>query len=283
VRLVVSGASGQLGRLVVAGLLESVPIEDLILVSRTPDSLEWLAKLGATVRHGDFDRPESLRAAFAGGRRALIISTLGPRDTAAAHRAAFQAAAGAGVERIVYTSVMNPLADNPFPPARNHGISEGDLRAVGVPWTILRNALYAELRARIGAKYIQDGHWTTNTGDGAHAFVARTDCAAAAAAALTGEGHDGKVYDVTGPELIDAHRYGALLEEFGGRGVTRVDVDDEAYETYRAAFAADPENAGFFELYGGTGRAIRTGYLDVVGRGVQDLTGHQPVALREFF
>jgi NAD(P)H dehydrogenase (quinone) len=283
VRLIVSGASGQLGRLVVAGLLESVPIDDLILVSRSPDSLDWLAKLGATVRHGDFDHPESLPSAFAGGQRALIISTLGPRDTVAAHRAAFQAAARAGVERIVYTSVMKPEQDNPFPPARNHGVSERDLRDAGVPWTILRNALYAELRARIGAKYIQDGRWTTNMGDGAHAFVARTDCAAAAAAALTGAGRDGKTYDITGPELIDARRYGALLDEFGGRSVTRVDVDDDAYERYRAAFAADPENAAYFELYGGTGRAIRTGYLDVIGTGVQDLTGRAPVSLRELF
>lgn len=282
-RLVVSGASGQLGRLVVARLLESVAIEDLILVSRSPGSLEWLAKLGASVRHGDFDRPESLPAAFEGGRRALIISTLGSADTVAGHRAAFHAAAKAGVSRIVYTSVTNPVADNPFPAAKTHVASERDLRETGVPWTILRNSLYAELRARIGAKYIEDGRWTTNTGDGAHAFVARTDCAAAAAAALTGAGHDGRIYDITGPELIDARSYTALLEEFGGRSIVRDDVDDETYERYRAAFAADPDNAAYFELYGGTGRAIRTGYLDVLGTGVRELLGREPIALRELF
>ncbi len=93
--LVVTGASGALGRLVVAALLDRVAASELILVTRSPDSLGDVARLGATVRYGDFEKPGSLPAAFAGGRRMLVISTIGAADTAAAHRAAFEAAANA--------------------------------------------------------------------------------------------------------------------------------------------------------------------------------------------
>jgi NAD(P)H dehydrogenase (quinone) len=280
-RMIVTGASGKLGRLAVAALLEHLPASDLILVSRSPDALEEFVRLGATVRYGDFERPDSLSAAFAGGQRALVISTIGGQDIASAHRAAFQEAARAGVERVVYTSVGNPTPDNPFPPARKHAVSEHDLRASGVSWTILRNALYADLRARMATAYVRDGRWTTNIGDGSHAFVARGDCAAAAAGALTQDGHEERVYDVTGPELVGAKHYLSLLEEIGGKPITRVDVDDAEYERYRAAFSADSRNAAYFELFAGTGRAIRDGYLDQLGTGVQDLTGRPPLSLRE--
>jgi len=283
VGLVVTGASGALGRLVVAALLERVAASELILVTRSPDSLGDVARLGATVRYGDFERADSLPAAFIGGRRMLIISTIGAADTAAAHRAAFEAAANAGVEHIVWTSVSNPVEANPFPPAKIHAGSEQDLCATGIAWTILRNALYAELRAQIAAKYIHDGRWPTNMGDGSHAFVARTDCAAAAAAALTDSRPAGQVYDITGPELVDAQQYVALLGDFSGRQVVRDDVDDAEYERYRASFSADPDNAAYFELFTGTGQAIRTGYLSQLGDGVQQLTGRSALSLRQVF
>ena len=277
----VTGASGRLGRLVAAALLERVPATELILVSRTPDRLEKFARRGATVRFGDFSQPGSLAAAFGGATRALVISTLGSDDPSVEHRAAFEAAARAGVRRIVYTSVTNPAEDNPFPPARTHARSESDLRSCGVEWTILRNSLYADLRAEIAPRYLRDGRWTTNAGDGAHAFVARADCADAAAGALVTGGHDGRTYDITGPELIDASQYVALLTELGGRRVARHDVSDEEYERYRTAFSADPANAAYFELFAGTGRAIRTGQMSVLGNGVQQLAGHPPHALRD--
>jgi len=280
---VVTGASGALGRLVVAALLDRVAAAELILVTRSPDSLADAARRGATVRYGDFEKAASLPAALAGGQRMLAISTIGATDTAAAHRAAFDAAAEARVEHIVWTSVSNPVDANPFPAAKIHARSERDLRASGIACTILRNALYAELRVRITAKYIHDGRWTTNMGDGSHAFVARTDCAAAAAAALTETAPAGRVYDITGPELVDAQQYVALLEEFGGRQVVRDDVEDADYGRYRGAFAANPDYAAYFELFTGTGQAIRTGYLRQLGDGVQQLTGRSPLSLRQVF
>ena len=278
-RLVITGAAGQLGRLAAAALLKQVPPGEVVLVSRTPAALADFERQGATVRFGDFEQPASLPAAFAGGERALVISTLGARDTVAAHRAAFEAAARAGVGHVVYTSVQNPVPANPFPPAQPQRLSEDALRAAGVPWTILRNALYADLRAQLAAAYVRDGRWTTNTGAGAHASVARADCAAAAVAALITDGHAARAYDITGPELIGAPQFLALLEKLGGRPVTCAAVDDDAYEAYRTAFMADPANAGCFELFTGSGVAIRTGYLSQLGTGVRQLTGRPPLTL----
>jgi NAD(P)H dehydrogenase (quinone) len=281
VSLIVTGASGRLGQLVAAALLERVSAAELILVSRTPNRLEKFARLGATVRFGNFSQPDSLAAAFDGATCALVISTFGSADASVEHRAAFEAAARAGVRRIVYTSVTNPTEDNPFPPARVHARSERYLQSCGVEWTILRNSLYADLRVEIAPRYLQDGRWTTNIGGGSHAFVARADCADAAAAAVVSGGHGGRIYDITGPELIDANQYVTLLTEVGGRPVSQHDVGDEEYERYRTAFSADPANAAYFELFTGTGRAIRTDQMSVLANGVQLLTGRLPRALRD--
>jgi len=270
----VTGASGRLGRLVIDVLFSrGVPRESLVQISRT--------RIDEQTRFGDFEKPETLDEAFRGVDRLLVISTIGTQDTVGAHRTAFEAAARAGVRRIVYTSVQNPVRDNPFPPAAIHLRSEADLAAVGVPWTVLRNALYGDLRAEIARCYARDGRWTTNLGEGGHAFVARADCAAAAAAALCGDGHLGRTYDITGPAIVTAERYLAQVRERTGARIERVEVDDDAYERHRAGFVADPANAGTFELFTGTGRAIREGHLAVLGDGVQTLTGHKPQPLED--
>jgi NAD(P)H dehydrogenase (quinone) len=281
--IVVTGASGNLGRLTAAALLERLPASELILLTRTPGKLAAFARRGAVVRHGDFSQPESLPAAFAGGSRALIISTIGGQEAAARHGAAFEAAATAGVQHIFYTSVPNPVQQNPFPPAATHRASEQALRATGVAWTVLRNALYADLRVQIALRYIQGGRWTTNIGEAQHAFIRRQDCAIAAAGALTGDGHEGQTYEITGPELIGSSHYASLLEEFGGRPVECIQADDREFDQYRSAFAADPQNASYIELFTDTGRAIRTGYLSQLTTSAQDLGGRAPMTLREMF
>jgi NAD(P)H dehydrogenase (quinone) len=148
---------------------------------------------------------------------------------------------------------------------------------------MLRNALYADLRAQIAAAYVRSGRWTTNTGNGSHAFVSRRDCAAAAASALTSDGHEGRSYVITGPGLVSASDYHSLLEEFGGRPVECAQVDDATYQQYRTAFESDPLNSDYFELFTGTGQAIRTGYLSERTAAVQELTGRAASSMSEVF
>src|SRR2546423_4018308 len=86
-----------------------------------------------------------------------------------------------------------------------------------------------------------------------------------------------------GPDLVDADGYVTLLQQVAGGPIERVDVDDDAYERHRAEFVRDPANAGLFELFTGTGRAIRKGYLSEIGAGVQELTDRAPASLRDMF
>ena len=150
--LIVTGASGHLGRLVADALLERVDPAEVVLVTRHTRALRDLAERGVTVRYGDFDDRASLAEAFAGGDRALLMSTLAIGRRAAQHRAAIEAASAAGVRQLVYTSFPNPVPDHPVGPiATEHGETEEVLRASGLEWTILRNATYAELQVTPGA------------------------------------------------------------------------------------------------------------------------------------
>jgi uncharacterized protein YbjT (DUF2867 family) len=158
-RIIVSGASGQLGRGVVRDLLaRGVPAKKLILVSRTPEALQDFAKLGASTRFGDFSKPESLPAAFAGGTKMLLISIGfggGPRPEA--HKHAIDAAVAAGVKQIVYTSWVALSAGDASGIGADHHATEEMLKKSRVHWTLLRNSIYQDVLVGQAAKMVADG------------------------------------------------------------------------------------------------------------------------------
>jgi NAD(P)H dehydrogenase (quinone) len=184
--VVVSGAAGQLGRLVAEQLLGRLSVGELILVTRSPRDLADFAERGVEIRLGDFDEPESLAAAFEGGDRLLLISTLAMGRRVEQHRAAIDAAVAAGMHHVVYTSLTNPVAGHPAGPVVDeHRETEELLHEAQVDWTALRNAAYAELQVPLGAVAVTYGKLVTNAGEGRIAPISRSDCAAAAVAVLT--------------------------------------------------------------------------------------------------
>ena len=191
-KIVVSGASGQLGGLVVRELLaRGVPASNLILVSRTPEKLDEFKKMGASTRFGDFGKPESLTAAFAGGKKLLLISIGfggGPRPEA--HQHAIDAAVAAGIDRIVYTSYVSISQGDNTGLAGDHFQTEERIRKSGVAWTMLRNSIYSNGLVQQGAKMLADGKATVGAADARIGYVTREDCAAAAAAVLTSKSHE---------------------------------------------------------------------------------------------
>ena len=280
--IVVGGASGNLGRRVAELLLERVPSGEVVLSTRTPDALAELAARGAVVRYGDYGRPESLPEAFEGGRSLLLISTGDLAKREAQHKAAVQAAATAGIERVAYTSILSPLPANPAAPAASHRATEQALQESGLVWTFLRNSLYAEFQVAEALRSLESGRLVHNRGDGRVAYVSREDCAAAAAAVLATSGHDGVAYEITGPEPFGAAELASLYGELGGRTVEVVDVDDESF---RAGMIGDATGDDH-RIYGAglvtsTGRAIREGHLSVCTNAVAELTGRPPRALRD--
>jgi NAD(P)H dehydrogenase (quinone) len=277
--IVITGASGQLGRLSAEVVLDRMPASEVILTTRRPQALSDLAERGARVRLADFDRPETLAEAFSGGEKLLLISADDLGRRAAQHRAAIEAAREAGVRHVAYTSYLNPVEENPAAITPSHRDTEWALRESGLAWSALRHAFYAEYQVPSGAQAIATGQLVHNSGDGRIAYVSREDCAAAAAV-LTTEGHEDKAYDITGPEPLSQDDVAALLSEVSGRPVEAVAVDDEAFIQGLSASGMPEPAAREIASYG---RAIREGHIDQISGAVENLTGRAPRSLRQVF
>ena len=278
--IVIMGASGHLGRSTAEMVLDRVPASEVILTTRYPEELSDLAERGAEVREADFGRPEALVRAFESGEKLLLISTDVVGARVGQHRAAIEAAGKAGVRHVIYTSYLNPVEDNPAPVTADHRETEKALRESGLAWTALRNGLYAEYQVPPGAQAIVSGRLVHNNGDGETAYVSREDCAAAAAAVLSTEGHEGEVYDITGPLPLGQNDVAALLSGLSGRPVEAVAVADEEFiRGLAAAGMPEPAARGVASF----GRAIREGFISEASGAVEKLTGRPPRTLLEVF
>ena len=281
-RLVITGASGQLGRLVAECALERCEPDRLILVTRRPEVLADLSARGPTVRFADFAEPRRLRDAFAGGERMLLISATDLAHRTEQHRAAIDAAAAAGVAHVIYTSMIAPEPPNPAVIAPSHYATEQWLAQSRLSWTVLRHSLYADYQVPEAARAIATGGLLHNRGDGRIAYVAREDCAAVAAAVLTSAGHEGAVHEVTGPESYDGPALASVYAEVGGRPVIASAIGDgELIGALVGSDAADDHARYGAELVTSIGRAIREGYFARCTDTVATLTGRPARTLRQ--
>ncbi|WP_432838630.1 NAD(P)H-binding protein [Dactylosporangium sp. CA-092794] len=281
--LVVTGASGHLGRRTAELLLETGGVDpaDVVLVTRSPEKLADLAARGAVVRCGDFASPDTLRAAFVGARRVLLISIDAGSDRVDRHAAAIGAATTAGAELIAYTSYPNPDSGrNPASVVPDHAATEAAILSSGVPYVLLRNAIYSEYVGSFSSQPpLTAGAFVHNFGDGASAYVSREDCAAAAAAVLAGSGeHANKIYDIAGPEAMTGADLAALYTSVGRVEVAAVAVDDATWIADAVAHGL-PEQAA--RNVASFGRAIREGALNQRTGDVERLTGRRPISVAD--
>ena len=276
---IVTGASGQLGSLVIENLLArgAAPI---IAITRTPNKLAALRERGIDVRAGDFNDPAALGAAFEGGGRLLIISTddLEPGKRLAAHSNAVSAAKTAGVSHIVYTSLTNPDENSPIGFAADHRETEALIKQTGIPHTILRNCLYADLLLMSGQQAVGAGALYAAAGDGKAGYVTRADCARAAAAALLYE-TGSTVRNVTGPETVGQSDIAAILSEIAGKEIPYVPITRDALVSAMVGNGLPEFMADVFSSFD---VAIAKGCLDVATSDVAELTGQQPQSVRDF-
>jgi NAD(P)H dehydrogenase (quinone) len=277
--VIVTGAAGHLGRLVTEQLLERLPSEQLVLVTRRPQALRQLSARGIDVRYGDFDNPATLGDAFAGGRRMLLISTDAIGRRIRQHRAAIDAAAAAGVGHVVFTSHVNPVPWNPAGPvAREPGRTEAILQGSGLAWTMLRFGSFAELQLAPAGVAATNRQLITNAGDGRIVPISRRDCAEAAAITLMNDGHAGQTYEITGPQALSARDLAELYGDVSGQSVKVVQLSDTMLTWSLVRVGTPLSNALPITAFG---RAVRRGYFDVVDPAFERLTGRPPVALRD--
>ena len=281
-KVAITGGSGQLARRVAELVLEKAVSDDVILTTRTPAALASLAERGVSVRHADFGEPHTLRAAFAGTERLLLVSATDLGQRTAQHRAALDAAKAAGVRHVIYTSGLQPAPPNPAVVAASHYATEQALMESGLEWTVLRNSLYADYQLPEAEKALETGVLVHNRGSGAVAYVAREDCAAAAAAVLLQGGHERAVYDVTGSEAFTPGDLATLYSRLGGRPVhARAHSDAELVATLVGGATGDDHLRYGAELVASFGRSIREGYMESCTDAVAKLTGRQPLTLAQ--
>ncbi|MDO9409165.1 SDR family oxidoreductase [Patulibacter sp.] len=226
--IAVTAATGQLGRLVVDALLErGVDPASIVAAVRTPDNAQDLAARGVQVREADYTKPDTLKAAFQGVDRVLLISSSEVGQRAAQHANAIAAAEDAGVELLAYTSVLQADTTTMLL-AAEHQETERRLAQATVPVALLRNGWYTENYT--GQLEVTLEHGVVGSaGEGRVAPAPRRDFAEAAAAVLTGEGHAGRTYELAGDEALTLTEIAALIGEATGKDVGYTDLPVEAY------------------------------------------------------
>ncbi|RTE07194.1 SDR family oxidoreductase [Paenibacillus whitsoniae] len=276
-KILVTGATGTFGSIVIETLLETVPAENLAVSVRNPEKAESLRTRGVDVRHGDFDQPETLDKAFAGFDRLLIVSTDGDNETRIRqHAAAVAAAQRANVGFIAYTSLGN-ASENTIFLAPVHRATEEAIKNTGIPYSFLRNNWYLENEISSIQAVLGGAPWLTSAGSGKVGWATRRDYAQAAAAVLAGEGHENTIYELSG-KLTSQEELASILAGVLGREVPIQQVDDAAYASIMSS-AGVPEPV--VPILVGIQSAIREGALEVESNDFQKLLGRPTTPLEE--
>jgi len=270
--IAITGATGQLGRLIVDQLKARLPAERLVALVRTPAKA---ADLGIAARAADYARPETLAAALAGVDTLLLISSSEIGQRVAQHRNAIDAAKRAGVKRIVYTSLLH-TDRSPLSLAPEHAETEAMIKASGLAYTILRNGWYTENYTGSIAGALAGGAFIGTAGEGRIASAARADYAAAAVAVLTSAGHDGKTYELAGDS---AYTLADLAAEISRRSGKTIPYKNLPRADYAAALTAFGLPAGLADAIAGWDVDASNGALFDDGRELSRLIGRPTTPL----
>lgn len=238
--LAVTGATGELGRLVIAKLKERIATDKIVALARSP---EKAVDLGVEVRAFDYAKKDTLALALAGVETLLLISSSEIGQRAAQHRAVITAAKAAAVSRIVYTSLLH--ADtSPLDLAAEHLDTEAALAEVGIPATILRNGWYTENYTGSIPGALAGGSLLGSAGDALIASAARADYAEAAAVVLTASGHEGKVYELAGDNAWSLPDLAGEISHQTGRDIPYKNMPAAEYSAALKSFGVPDALAG---------------------------------------
>ena len=226
--MLVTGASGQLGRLVINSLLEKTDAEQIIAAVRNPDSVNDLAEKGVQVRQADYNQPDTLLAALKGVEKVLLISSSEVGQRTAQHKNVIDAAKTAGVSLIAYTSLLNATT-SPLQLAEEHVATEALLAESGIPHVLLRNSWYSENYTMSLPVVLEHGVVLGCAVDGKLSTAARADYAEAAAVVLTSDNQAGKIYELAGDTAFTLSEYAAAISEAAGKTVIYQDMPESEF------------------------------------------------------
>jgi NAD(P)H dehydrogenase (quinone) len=274
--IVVTGATGHLGKLVIDTLLKKVPASEIVAAVRNPEKAHDMAERGIEVREAVYGQPNTLIAAFQGAAKLLLISgnEMGQRE--AQHKSVIDAAKEAGVGFVAYTSLLH--ADtSPLQLAVEHVATERYLRASGLAFSLLRNGWYFENQTAAIPFAIQNGAFVGASGDGKYAAAARVDYAAAAVAVLTGEGHENTVYELGGDAPYTRSELAAEVSKQVGKKIVYQNLAEAEYAKILAKFVPPV----FAHLIADAEAKAADGALDDNSRTLSRLTGRKTTSLAD--
>jgi NAD(P)H dehydrogenase (quinone) len=275
--IVITGATGQLGRLVIQELLKSTPASEIVAAVRSPEKAADLATLGVAVRRADYTLPATLAAAFEGAARLLLISSSEIGQRLPQHRAVIDAAKQAKVSLLAYTSILH--ADrSPLGLATEHQATEALLRESGLPFVLLRNGWYTENYTGNVATAIAHGAVLGSARDGRIASAARADYAAAAAAVLVRDDQAGLIHELAGDEAFTLQQLAAEIARQSGKPVVYQDMPQAAYA---AALESVGLPSGFAQLLADSDAGAAQGALFDDGHRLSQLIGRPTTPLAD--
>ena len=241
--IVVTGATGKLGRHVVNQLLEKVPANRIVAAVRNPEKAAEFAAKGVQVRLADYTKPSTLDTAFKGAEKILLISSSEIGQRAVQHQAVIDAAKRANVKLLAYTSILHADASR-IVLALEHQETETALKASGIPFVLLRNGWYTENYTESLQPVIQHGVLAGSSGTGKIAAAARADYAAAAVTVLTTSGHENKVYELAGDTSFTKAELAAEVAKQTGKPVTHKELPLKEYTDLLVSFGLPGVIAG---------------------------------------
>jgi len=273
--IVVTGATGKLGRHVIAGLLKKVPAAGIVAAVRDTAKAADLAALGVHVRHADYGDAASLDSAFKGAKSLLLISSSAIGQRVPQHAAVIAAAKRANVEQLAYTSILHADTSG-MALASEHQATEAAIRAAGIPFVFLRNGWYLENYTENLQPALAHGVILGSAGDGRIAAAARADYAAAAVAVLTGSGHAGKVYELAGDKAFTMTDLAAEVARLSGKKVVYQNLPAAEYEAALTGFGMPAPVARFLA---DADLGVSRGCLDDSGGQLSKLMGRATTPL----
>ena len=280
--LVITGATGQLGHKITQNLLQQVAAEHIAVSVRDPAKADDLAKAGVRVRQGDYDDAASLRHAWEGVERLLLVSSNAAAsggDPLAQHGTAIAVAKELGVQRIFYTSQIASSSNSRFPPALTHAATEQMLAQSGVAWTALRHGFYADSALAMNARGFASGILAAPA-DGKVSWTTHDDLAAADAMLLAGaEIIDGPTPPLTGPEALDLADLAAIAGTVLGKPAVRHLLEDDTMVDTAVASGVPSERIAIMMGYY---RAARSGEFAQVDSTLARLIGRPAVSMQDF-
>ena len=276
--LVITGATGQLGRLVVESLLaRGTAPADIVATGRNTDKLADLAAQGVSVAELDYTKPETVSAVVKPGDTLLLVSSSEVGQRVGQHINVITAAKEAGVARIVYTSAPAATTSE-LVLAPEHKATEEALVASGVPFTILRNGWYTENYAGEVEKGRENGAIVASVGDGRVSSASRKDYAEAAAVVMVGEGYEGEVFELSGDAAWNFDDLAAAIGSIVGKEVVYTRLSPEEHAAMLTSFGLDEGTVGFVVALDGN---IRDGLLGVTSGDLSRLIGRPTTPLAE--